>query len=84
MTQRSYLKGQWAVYENRAANINLGYVIDGIGMPALPGEKAFSIIDDYLVDPSGVHLGKLIPLGDAWAVDLGNQIVGQILRAESN
>lgn len=77
--QQSYMVGHWGVYKNRGPGSPIGHFIDGEGM-ATAEQRPFRITANVLYDPDGKRLGYLAPLGESWAVNLGDYEVGHILR----
>lgn len=77
---KPYLTGRWAIFQTRASAEVLGYIINGVGQSTTPGVPPFQISDGALFAPDGKRLGHLAPLGDSWAVNLGDHEVGHVLR----
>ncbi|SDY31319.1 hypothetical protein [Pseudomonas sp. NFIX28] len=80
MSNKSYEKGRWSVHESRGPGGALGYIVDGVGEEKRPGEGAFQIRDGALFDPTGKRLGYLAALESSWAVNLGDHMIGHVLR----
>lgn len=77
---KSYEKGQWGIYKDRASSTLIGLLVDGKGKSIRLGESVFEVRDGVLFSPENVRLGWLAPLEDSWAVNLGDHDIGHVLR----
>ncbi len=79
---RSYEKGQWGVYKDRASTVLIGLLVDGIGRSIRFGERTYEVVEGVLFCPEGKRLGHLARLDDnSWVVNYGDHDLGHVLRA---
>lgn len=79
---KSYERGRWGVYKDRASITLLGMLVDGEGRSVRMGERAYEVRDGALFCPEGKRLGHLARLEDnSWVVNYGDHDLGHVLRA---
>lgn len=75
-------EGGWDICSDRGSQMPIGRLFDGVGLPITPGDAAYSLNGDHLIDPAGIDLGQLRQFYSCWAIHSETQAgtVGIVLR----